>query len=438
LTTPAPARELAARVLERVWVDGAFAAASLDAEIGRLPRLDPRDAALATELVYGVLRTQAALEARVDAHAKRRGWAQDPLVRAHVLMGVYALAFLDRVPTFAAVSEAVLGVSARDAKVSGFVNALLRKIADEPRKGSLEDAIAASAPGWLRGALRRAIGRAGAASYLAAGPVPPPLGLAVADASTREAWRERIAAATPNATVELGVVSPHALLLRGAGDARRLPGAFEAWIPQEEGAQVVALAVGARPGERVLDACAGRGNKAWLIAEAVGPAGAVDAADLHAHKLDEARALGAGARVRATYATDWTRGPGDVPEGYDRVLIDAPCSGVGTLRRRPEIAEKRSPEDVARLAELQATIGRAAATRAKVGGAVVFAVCSVLTEECEDVVARLLEPSPGLVLEPAALSGPAAALSGAGASLRLLPHVHGTDGYFVACFKRAR
>src|SRR5207244_80600 len=113
------------------------------------------------------------------------------------------------------------------------------------------------------------------------------------------------------------------------------------WHVQEEGAQVVALALGARPGERVLDACAGRGNKTLLLAERVGVTGRADAADLHVAKLDHLRDALATMEVAAasdTYGVDWSIGCGDVPGGYDRILVDAPCSGIGTLRRRPEIA----------------------------------------------------------------------------------------------------
>src|SRR5262249_17119985 len=145
-------------------------------------------------------------------------------------------------------------------------------------------------------------------------------------------------AAAPGATIERGQVSPRAILVRGAGDVRRLPGAGEAWIVQEEGAQVVALAAGAKPGDRVLDACAGHGNKTWLLAGEGGRTGAVDAAALYPQKLAQLQAGPAGKLVHQRFAVDWTAGTGDVPEGYDRVIVDAPCSGVGTLRRRPEIA----------------------------------------------------------------------------------------------------
>lgn len=435
------ARSVAARVLVRVWESSAFAAAALDAELSRAPQLDPRDVRLATELVYGALRTQGFLEQRLAAIAARGRTAAKPEVRAHLLIAAYAICFLDRVPAFAAVSEAVRSIGAAGGEPVGrYANAVLRRLVaaiEEEKRPKLEEAVAASAPGWLRGALRRALGRAGAAAYLAAGPIPPPIGLCLARGEDRAAWIARLREAAPRATIDEGAVSPRAVLVRGAGDVRKLPGAGSAWIVQEEGAQTVALALGARPGERVLDACAGRGNKTWLLAQEVAPGGAVDAADVHPAKLAELADGPAGKLVRATYAVDWTAGTGDVPGGYDRVLVDAPCSGTGTLRRRPEIALHRDACDLARLADVQVAIARRAATRVRSGGRLVFAVCSVLREEAEAVVERLVAEGgaeAGVALEPAPFDGDAArALAGPDAtSFRLLSHLHGTDGYFVA------
>jgi 16S rRNA (cytosine967-C5)-methyltransferase len=444
LTRPAvsPARRAAAEALARVFAADAFASAALDAALNHAP-LDSRDAALATELVYGVLRTEGFLDQRLSALARRGLPSDDPRVLAHLLMAAYAIAFLDRVPAFAAVSEAVEGVRAAGGeRVAGFANAVLRRLADgieAEGRPVLADAVVASAPGWLRGALRRSLGRAGAVAYLAAGPVPPPIGLCVAAGEDRAAWMETLSAAAPGATLSAGAVSPRAVLVRGAGDVRRLPGAGTAWIVMEEGAQTVALLAGAAVGDRVLDACAGHGNKTWVLAQEATP-GAVDASDLHPAKLDQLRAGPPGARVRATYVTDWTGGPGELPEGYDLVVVDAPCSGVGTLRRRPEIGRRRTPEDVARLADLQVAITRQAATRARDGGRLLFAVCSVLREEGEEVAARLAEGAGlGVHLEPAPFAGPLGrALAGDSPSLRLLPHVHGTDGYFAASFVVSR
>src|SRR6185369_9444294 len=132
------------------------------------------------------------------------------------------------------------------------------------------------------------------------------------------------------------------------------------------------------------------GNKAWILGQEVGPEGAVDASDLYPAKIEKLRAGPPGKWVRDTFAVDWTAGSGDVPEGYDRVIVDAPCSGTGTLRRRPEIGLSREEGDLGRLAELQAAIASRAATRARDGGRLIYAVCSVLRDEAEAVVERLL------------------------------------------------
>jgi 16S rRNA (cytosine967-C5)-methyltransferase len=448
------ARRIASKVLARVHEDRAFASAALDAELRRTGGLDPRDAALATELVYGVLRTQGWLDARIAERSSKARALASARARAELHVGAYSLAFLDRIPGFAAVSEAVEGVRAEAGEgAARYANAVLRGLAERfesaPRP-SLAEAIVASAPGWLRGSLRRSLGRGPAADYLAAGPVPPPLGIAVAPGEDRASLADDLRRACPDAVIELGLASPSAITLRGAGDPRRLPGFEERFIVQEEGAQVVAHALGPRAGEAVLDACAGRGNKSWLLGAAVGPSGRVALADKYPAKLSAFAARAWSAR-HSTHAVDWTVGVGDVPDGFDRVLVDAPCSGVGTLRRRPEIAIFRGPDDVAALAAMQVDITRAAATRARDGGTLLYAVCSVLREEAEEVVDRLVsEPAaPGLSLEPVSLDAPALDLvalvgpsgtpgASAPSSLRLLPSVHGTDGYFMAAFRVRR
>jgi 16S rRNA (cytosine967-C5)-methyltransferase len=439
------ARQIAERVLTRVWGADAFASAVLDAEIVRATALDSRDAGLATELVYGVLRTQSALEIRLQALTDKGKLRLPDRARAPVLMAAYSICFLDRIPTFAAVNEAVAAITATgDTRTASFANAILRKLAtnvEQEGRPNLPETIAASAPGWLRGALRRSLGRKDAEAYLAAGPVPPPIGLSLRNSENRDEVIEALQKAAPEATFAPGQTSPRAILVRGAGDVRRLPGAGKTWIIQEEGAQIVALALGAKPGERVLDACAGRGNKSWILADAVGPEGAVDAADLYAAKLEQLRETSWGRALGNTFVVDWsveTHIGVMPPNDYDRVLVDAPCSGMGTLRRRPEIALHRQAEDVERLSVLQTAIVRNAALHVKPGGRLVYAVCSVLREESEQVAEKVADkplangrrltsiPFDGETLETLA---PANATM-----LRIMPHVHGTDGYFMASF----
>jgi 16S rRNA (cytosine967-C5)-methyltransferase len=421
------ARTVAAEVIVRVMRDGAFAAAALDAELDRAVQLDPRDRGLATELVYGTLRYVRWLEARVARHAARGIEGLDPYVRAHLLLAAYQLFVLTRVPAFAVVNEAVDAVRAQrngGPKVAGFANAVLRKLSREekPDEAALSEAALASVEPSLRAAIVRAIGEEGARELVASHDAPPPLGIRVENAAERDEWLVRLRMARPIASFDLGKLSPLAILARGAGRIGDLPGyADGAWSPQEEGSQAVALALEAKPGEVVLDACAGRGNKTGLLARAVGKDGAVDAVDLHPKKLETLKKelTRIGVAPRATYAVDWSKGTGGIEGVYDGVLIDAPCSGTGTVRRRPELLLRRAVDDLAALTKLQSAILARAASLVKPGGRVIYAVCSVLREEAEDVVSG----ADGLGLEHVR-------------SQRFLPHEHGTDGYFVAAFVR--
>ncbi len=424
------AREIAARVLERVDQDAAFAAAALDAELERHPQLDSRDRGLATELVYGTLRTRGVLRERLERHVPRGLAKTDARVVAQLELAAYQLLLLDRVPAFAAVNAAVETVSrAQGRRVGGFVNAVLRKLADQPTRLSLGDAAVRSLPTWLRQRLEAAVG-------------PDEMQALLVGPSGDDAFRVSVrtrGGPLPEwlAEASVGRASPLSRLVTGGGDLRRRPGFAEGvFVIQEEGAQVVGLALGAQAGDRVLDACAGRGQKTTLLLERVGETGEVWAADLHPAKLEalaeETRRLDL--PDAESQAVDWTVGAGRIPEAhFDRVLVDAPCTGVGTLRRRPEIAARLGPEDPARLAQLAEAILRRAATRAKVGGRVVFAVCSVLSEECEELVARVAD-----VLEPVSFDAPelGALIPPEATALRLLPGQHGTEGYFVASFLR--
>jgi 16S rRNA (cytosine967-C5)-methyltransferase len=416
------ARSIAAKVVERVLSDDAYVSAALDAELRRHPQLDARERALATELAYGTMRTEPVLRKRLLVHAPRG--VSDERVLAQLLVAAYQILLLDRVPAFAAVDAAVTGVKReRGPRVAGFANAVLRKLAKTGEKLTPAQALREALPDWLWLELTRAVGEEEASSLIAS------------EAST--GLRRRLGVSEPEwlAALPAGRVSPLARLVRGEGDPRQRPGYAEgAFTVQEEGAQVVALALGARPGDKVLDACAGRGQKATLLAERI-TGGRLVASDLYPEKLEalaeEAKRLQLPSIE--TRAVDWTVGPGGLPEDFDRVLVDAPCSGTGTLRRRPEILRRLTPQDPARLGALSESILRRAASRARPGGTVLFAVCSVLRQECEDVVERVHD-----LLEPAPFDAPELPrdLVEGQTALRLLPGRHGTDGYFMACFRR--
>lgn len=433
------AREIAARVLARVTAESAFASAALDGEIRRHPQLAASDRGLATELTYGVLRTLGYLDARVAALSTKKRSLEDPRASAELLIGAYSLLFLDKIPAFAAVSEAVSGVRAAQGKhAADYTNAVLRRLADDIAKDgrpSYEDAVWEALPGWLRGALRKSLGRKRAFDFMAASAHVPPLGLAARE--DRDVLEARFAGITQRGAVRKSALSPRGLLATSLGDPKSLPGYETDFIVQEEGAQVVALLAGARDDERVLDACSGRGNKAWLLATSPGFTGTTTATDLSPVKL---RTLEEGPRATLgirTHAVDWSVGTGDVTGDFDVALVDAPCSGTGTLRRRPEIALSRSPESVAELAALQLAITRRVASRVRDGGRLVFAVCSVLAEETTLAAAALAaETAFGRRLIPTPFDAKDLPwVDPTASTLLLTPDTQGCDGYFAACFR---
>jgi 16S rRNA (cytosine967-C5)-methyltransferase len=421
---PPSARSVAARVLERVAKDDAFAAAVLDVELARYPELDLRDRGLATEIVYGALRAHGVLLERLGRNAPR-GLPGDSLVVAHLLVAAYQILLLDRVPVHAAVDAAVTAIRvARGPKVAGFANALLRKLSKDGERLDRERAIVDSAPKWLFSDLERAVGAEEARALLGA-------------IGSEARVSVRLVGKVPwLGDADPGRASPLARLVPRGGDLRRREGYDTgAFTIQEEGAQVVVLALGARPGDRVLDACAGRGQKTALLRERVGRDADLWATDLYAEKLG---ALDAEFRrlhlePASTAAVDWTVGAGAVPAEFDRVLVDAPCTGSGTLRHRPEIALRLTKSDPKRMGELAESILRRASERARPRGRVVFAVCSVLPDECEAVVGRVAD-----VLEPVPFDAPELShlVSSSATSLRLAPLQHGTDGFFIASFRR--
>ncbi|HEX7663416.1 MAG TPA: transcription antitermination factor NusB, partial [Polyangiaceae bacterium] len=209
------ARTVAAAVLLRVEQKGAFAAAALESELAQAVQLEPRDRALATEIVYGALRTHGFLIAQIGRFSSRPVTDIDPKVRVHLVVAAYQMFFLTRVPRFAAVNDAVDAVrDSGNAKVSGFANAILRKVATAVEKEpvTIADAMLQSAPAWLREALTRSLGSEDAAkAFVAESSGPADVGICVYDANKRNEWVERLSAASPDASFRASDLSPHAI-----------------------------------------------------------------------------------------------------------------------------------------------------------------------------------------------------------------------------------
>ncbi len=423
-STLASARGVATTVLHRVATDQAYAAHALDAEIARA-KLSSRDARLATEIVYGTLRMLPELDARLDQQLARG--RPEPFTWAALRGATYQALALDRVPSFAIVQETVALVKEkRGERLAKLTNAVLRRIVEaRVRAGERSDVEAggsagergdveaggsagersdvrgpslgrgrASVPSWIEASLREGLGDVRTERYLELAQRPPPLSLRVRVGSDRASVLAALRAARPDAELRASALSPDVILAVSAGDPRKLPGYREGWfVVQDEGAALVGKLVGAEPGERVLDACAGRGGKTLQLLEALGEAGELTAIDLHARKLAQLEAeltrLGYPSGRVHTETIDLSVGTGDVVSGFDRVLVDAPCTGLGTLRRRPELLLRLQPEDPARLGALQRRILTAAAALVRPGGKLVYAVCSGTRIESQEVALAL-------------------------------------------------
>jgi len=394
----ATARGVATIVLHRVATDAAYAARALDAELASA-NLDPRDARLATEIVYGTLRMLPTIDARLDRQLTRG--RPDPFTLAALRGAAYQALALDRVPSFAIVQETVAIVKHKRGEGLGkLTNAVLRRVvADRPEKPLEVQRV--SLPEWLEQSLSRGLGAERAVKYLELSQRPPPLSLRVREGGSRADLLCALRAAEPEAQLEASELTDDAILSWGVGDPRKLPGYREGqFAVQDEGAELVGRLTGARLGDRVLDACSGRGGKTLQLLAAVGEAGHVTAIDIHARKHEQlevelARMGYASGRV-ALETIDLSVGTGGLPATFDRVLVDAPCTGLGTLRRRPEILLRVGPHDPARMAELQLRILTSAASLVRPGGTLVFAVCSATHEEGSGVAEALEARVPNL------------------------------------------
>ena len=435
-----PVRLTAYDVLKAVRVEGAFANLVLP-RLLKERTLSGRDAALATELAYGTLRAQGQLDVILQACVDRPLVEVDPPVLDVLRLGAYQL-LRTRIPAHAAVSATVdVARTVLSAGPASFTNAVLRKVAAQDldawlaalRPPDAVDAVALDTahPRWIAQAFRDALGGdlSEARAALLADDLRPEVHLVA-----RRMTREQLIADSGGTP---GPWSERAVRLAGGGSPADLSAVRDGRAGvQDEGSQLVALALANAAVEGSdslwLDLCAGPGGKAALLEGLARDRGAhLVAVELQPHRADLVRKSG----VRAVITADGRRPP--LLDGtVDRVLVDAPCSGLGALRRRPEARWRRQPSDLPALTTLQGELLDAAARLVRPGGVLAYVTCSPHLAETAVPVLDLLRRHPSLVQVDARPLLPGVADLGAGPAVQLWPHRHGTDAMFLAVFRR--
>lgn len=438
------AREVSLKTLMACESRGSWSDEALGSALAK-SGLDTRDAALATRLCYGVLQNRLFCDYYIDSFSRVKTEKMDVCVRCVLRLGAYQLLLLDRIPASAAVNESVALARkyARSPRAAGFVNAVLRALArsadslpplpegDEVRRLSIRY----SHPEWLvRAFLDRFGGETEA--LLAADNAPAPTTLQTNTLRTSPeallaSLREHGVQAEPHPTL------PGCLTMTGSGAVDGLEeftrGEF---YVQDAAARCAVLASGVKAGDRVLDACAAPGGKSFAAAVQMGGEGEIIACDIHENKLRfiESGAQRLGIHILRASLRDAREAFEPFRENYGAVLCDVPCSGLGVIRKKPDIRYK-DPAPLKALPEIQLAILENCCTYVRPGGTLLYSTCTVLREENEGVVERFLQKHHEFA--PADFSVPLPEGESAGGCLTFLPHVQGTDGFFAAKLKKA-
>ena len=447
-----PARKIAYDALLRVENEAAYASEVLHARLNETTaaKVSSRDAALATEIVMGALRWQRLLDFFIEHYTRKKSVGLDVEVLIALRIGIYQLRHLARIPASAAVGESVeLVKRARKQSASSLVNAVLRRAAAEsarpardflPREGASADALALlhSHPTWLVECWLERFGREQTVALLEANNETPRRVCAVLSRENREEVLRSLAA--EGIEFESGRLARDAITIRSGNVAKTK--AFEnGWISfQDEASQIIPLLLHVKAGESVLDVCAAPGGKTMALAHQAGPAGLVVAADRRENRLRTMRERLAHAHVSNVkmIALD---GTASLPfrAKFDRILVDAPCSGTGTLSRNPEIRWKLKPTDLVELHTRQVMLLTSALECLAPKGRLVYSTCSLEPEENEGVVGEVLRAHPQFrairaeVPADALVEGVLAeTLIDSSGAFRAFPPLHATDGFFAA------
>ena len=428
----ANAREVALEVLTACRKADAWADGALKSALGRSD-LDSRDAALAARITYGVVQNRMLLDFRIAKYCKTGLRDLEPVILDILRIGACQILFLDKIPPSAAVNQAVeMAKGHHRTRAAGLVNAILRNLIREkdhlPPVADLS--IQYSHPKWLVDTYIDLLGREEAEQALAENNRPVPMAI----------QRNPLRISREDLEAELPAAQPHPWLpdcysLSGVGDLEALP-AFRSghFFVQDAAAKLVSLVAGCRSGDRVIDVCAAPGGKSFSMAMAMGNQGEILSCDIHANKLRQVEqgAKRLGISCIRTLPADGRMLREELVHTADVVICDVPCSGLGIIRKKPDIRYKR-PEDLAGLPAIQRAILANAARYVKSGGTLIYSTCTILPQENEQVVDTFLQHHPHFIKSPFSLPGPVGETAG---EITLWPQRHQTDGFYICKLRK--
>lgn len=448
--TVASAREIALDILVKVEQQGAYSNLLLNSSLQKAT-ISREDAGLVTEIVYGSISRMNTLDYVLGSFVNKGIAKLQPWVRNLLRLSLYQIMYLDRIPSHAAVNEAVNIAKKRGHQgISGMVNGVLRSVL---RAGDLpvlpQDlteaeriSIQFSHPLWLVERWIAEYGADAAEAICAANNEPPAVSLRVNTTMiSREALLKQMIEQGLQATAS--EISPYGIVVKGGGNL-----AYSSWYQdgyisvQDESSMLVAEAVAPEPGMRVLDCCAAPGGKTTHMAELMKDEGHIYANDVHPHKakLISDQALRLGLESVVTGSQDALDLEDSLePRSFDRILLDAPCSGLGVIRRKPDLKWRKQPEDITSIATLQSQLLQSASKLLKPGGILVYSTCTTEQSENREVVSEFLKRNPDFVsvtfdspvwnrLEGTALAE--------GEGIQILPQHYGSDGFYISRLQR--
>lgn len=448
-------RSLAYQVLCQVFMKQSYTNLALQ-QAYKDRNLEARDKGLCTEIVYGTVQRQLTLDALLTKFVSRPLRDLDTGILTILRMTVYQLSFLDKIPPYAAIHEAVELAKRESPRAAGFVNGVLRSYlrASGTLSDRLQEAqtnarsfpermeILHSVPKWLVASLCDTFGNERTERILISFNTPSPLSLRVN--TLRTSTEDVLAELSTTMEATLSPVSNFGIRLPRGVDVEQLKLYVDGHVSvQDEGAMLIAPLLAAKPGETILDMCAAPGTKTTHIAELQGDAGEILACDIHVHKMKLIRQ----SRDRLGLTSITTRlsdarmllESEELHGAFDAILLDAPCSGIGVMRHRPDIRYRRKPNDIQELARLQKELLSVAVKLVKPGGRIVYSTCTLLPAENQAVVQEVIRESGGIVTQddirgelPDVMVPYATATE-----LVLTPELFDTDGFYMTRLKRS-